>query len=196
MTRKIIKNPYLKWCRGLCHAPRQALMLLCLLLPVVTLQSVSAHQQRSAITRILFNPNTGNLEVMHRFLLHDVEHAATFIFGEKHNLLESATSRELFGNYVINRFAITAHLNDGAQQALTLDHIGEEVDGQYLWVYQEIPQPEPSTLAGMTIVHSVLRDVWPDQHNLVNIELNKEVHSLGFVSDVEELTVNLNEARE
>ena len=43
------------------------LLLLCLL-PLAW-----AHQDREAITQVLFNPRTGNIEVMHRFLLHDVE---------------------------------------------------------------------------------------------------------------------------
>ena len=34
-----------------------------------------AHQQKIAITTVLFNPRTENIEIMHRFNLHDAEHA-------------------------------------------------------------------------------------------------------------------------
>ena len=43
----------------------------------------------------------------------------------------------LFGSYVVNRFAVA--LEDSASlQELTPLYLGEEIDGQYLWVYQEV----------------------------------------------------------
>ena len=48
----------------------------------VMVTSALAHQQRAAITKVLFNKNTGNLEVMHRFFLHDTEHAVQMLFDK------------------------------------------------------------------------------------------------------------------
>lgn len=148
-----------------------------------------AHQQKSAVTRILFNPNTGNIEIMHRFFVHDAEHAATLIFGQRQTLVESAESRQLFSSYVMNRFAIDVQMADGSSESLNLQYVGEEIDGQFLWVYQEIPQVE--NVAGMTIVNLALRDVWPDQSNLVNIERDDEIVSLTFDGNDEALSVEL-----
>ena len=148
-----------------------------------------AHQQKTAVTRILFNPNTDNIEVMHRFFIHDAEHAASLIFGGRQSLLESEESRQLFSTYVMNRFAIEATFADGEKRELELDHVGEEVDGQFLWVYQEVPISEAIT--AMTIVHLALRDVWPDQANLVNIERDGEFFSLQFAGGAEALGINL-----
>lgn len=148
-----------------------------------------AHQQKTAVTRILFNPNTGNIEVMHRFFIHDAEHAASLIFGERQSFLESEESRQLFSNYVINRFAIEATFADGEVQELQLEHVGEEVDGQFLWVYQEVPGSE--VITAMTIVNLALRDVWPDQANLVNIERDGEFFSLQFAGGAEALGIDL-----
>lgn len=36
---------------------------------------LQAHQIKAAITTVLFNQRTENIEVMHRFNLHDAEHA-------------------------------------------------------------------------------------------------------------------------
>ena len=168
-------------------APRLPLLYLCLalLLPPVT---ASAHQQRAAVTRVLFNPNTGNMEVMHRFLVHDAEHAATLVFGKDHQLLESPAARRLFGDYVTTRFTITAEFADGSHRPLPLNYVGEEVEGRFLWVYQEAPQPAPSRLTGLTVTCLMLRDIWPDQHNLVNIERNGQIHSLVYPEAVEELS--------
>lgn len=148
-----------------------------------------AHQQKAAVTRILFNPNTQNIEVMHRFVLHDAEHAAGLIFGEEQRLLESAESRELFSSYVKNRFAIEATYGDGASAALELSYVGVEIDGQYLWVYQESGNAQP--ISAMTIIHTALQDVWPDQTNLVNIEQDGKIVSLNFTRDMDVQSVTL-----
>lgn len=148
-----------------------------------------AHQQKAAVTRILFNSNTGNIEVMHRFYVHDAEHAATLIFGERQTLMESAESRQLFGSYVINRFAIEATYASGDAETLSLEYIGEEIDGQFIWVYQEIPQREPIT--AMTIVDLALRDIWPEQTNLVSIERDGQFYSLEFSGNDEALSIDL-----
>jgi hypothetical protein len=145
------------------------------------------HEQKTAVTRILFNANTGNIEVMHRFLVHDAEHAAGLIFGERQPLLESAQSRELFASYVINRFAIEASLEDGSSLELELDYVGEEVDGQFVWVYQETS--ELPNITALTVFNAALRDVWPDQDNLVNIEKGEQIYSLSFVDTGDVLTI-------
>ena len=83
-------------------------------------------------------------------------------------LAESRESRELFSSYVINRFSIEASFREGNSEVLGLSYVGEEVDGQFLWVYQEIPAQDD--IMAFTIVNLTLRDVWSDQSNLVNIE--------------------------
>ena len=148
-----------------------------------------AHQQKNAVTRILFNENTGNIEVMHRFFIHDAEHAAGVIFGERQTLVESSESRQLFSTYVMNRFSVEAIYSDGSREDLALSYIGEEVDGQFLWVYQEMAAVE--NVASMTIVNMALRDVWTDQSNLVNIERDDRIYSLTFDGAREVLSIEL-----
>ena len=166
-------------------APRFGGVLLSLLL----LSTGEAHQQKNAVTRILFNENTGNIEVMHRFFIHDAEHAAGLIFGEQQMLAESRESRELFSSYVVNRFSIEASFREGNSEVLGLSYVGEEVDGQFLWVYQEIPAQEDIT--AFTIENLTLRDVWSDQSNLVNIERDGRIYSITFDGSAEILTVEL-----
>jgi len=149
----------------------------------------TAHQQKTAVTRILFNSNTGNIEVMHRFLLHDAEHAANLIFGQREGLLESAESRELFASYVVNRFAIEANPTSADPIELKLEYIGEEIDGQFLWVYQETVNS--FEISGLRVFNTALRDVWPEQQNLVNIEKDGEIVSLSFSAATEILSIAL-----
>ena len=174
---------------GLRAVRRAALRFGGILLGLLVISTGEAHQQKSAVTRILFNENTGNIEVMHRFFIHDAEHAAGLIFGERQMLAESRESRELFSSYVINRFSIEASFREGNSEVLGLSYVGEEVDGQFLWVYQEIPAQDD--IMAFTIVNLTLRDVWSDQSNLVNIERDGRIYSLTFDGSAEVLTVKL-----
>ena len=174
---------------GLRAVRRAALRFGGILLGLLVISTGEAHQQKNAVTRILFNENTGNIEVMHRFFIHDAEHAAGLIFGERQMLAESRESRELFSSYVINRFSIEASFREGNSEVLGLSYVGEEVDGQFLWVYQEIPAQDD--IMAFTIVNLTLRDVWSDQSNLVNIERDGRIYSLTFDGSADSLTVKM-----
>ena len=56
-------------------------------------------------------------------------------------------------------------------------------------MYQEIENQ--IEIQAMTVVSTALRDIWPSQSNLVNIERSGEVLSLLFAGAVEVLTVKL-----
>ncbi len=147
---------------------------------------VFAHQQRAAITKVLFNKNTGNLEVMHRFYLHDTEHAVQMLFDKKADIRNSADTQELFANYVSKRFAIKPLNGD----ELKLRLVGYEIERIYFWVYQEVEAPE--NIEGLTMIHNALRDIWTDQINTVNVEGRGDLRTATFEGDVEILSVEFN----
>lgn len=151
--------------------PRLAALPVALLISATPL---SAHQLKESITRVLFNARTGNIEVMHRFLLHDAEHATRQLFGGDADLLGSAAARDRFESYVHGLFALEDQ--DGA--AIALAAVGNEIEGRYLWVYAEAPIP--AGLTALTLSHDALRDVWPEQVNRVNVERDKTVRSATF----------------
>lgn len=155
--------------------------LLALLLTMPAL----AHQQKEAITRVSFNARTGNIEVMHRFLLHDAEHASRELLGSGADLLASVGDRDRFEAYVHERF----ELLDQDDEPIELAPVGNEIEAQFLWVYAEAPIP--GNLTALTISHRALRDVWPDQINLVNVERDKEVQSALFSQGSDVITVRL-----
>ena len=160
---------------------RLVLIVVLLLTPVV-----QAHQQKEAITRVLFNPRTNNIEVMHRFLLHDVEHAVKVLREGKADILGSKSDRDFFADYVYRRFSIT----DQDGRVLPLTPIGNEIEGRFLWVYSETPIPE--TLSALRVQHDALRDIWPAQVNLVNVEYNGQVRSASFTGGSTEITISVN----
>jgi hypothetical protein len=145
-----------------------------------------AHQQKEAITRVLFNPRTHNIEVMHRFLLHDVEHAVQALRKGKADILESKTDRDFFSNYVHQRFSIA----DQDGRILPLAPVGNEIEGRFLWVYAETAIP--GEITALRLRHEALRDIWPEQVNLVNVEVNGAVKSATFMGGSTELTITVN----
>ena len=158
---------------------------LILALLVLVAHGVWAHQQKEAITRVLFNPRTGNIEVMHRFLLHDAEHAVKELRLGEANILGSQQDREFFAGYVNQHFS----MNDQQGHVLSLSPVGHEIEGRFIWIYAETPIPE--NIGSMTVRHDALIDVWPQQVNLLNLEHNGDIKSATFTSGARELTIEL-----
>ena len=135
-----------------------------LMITGVFMTPVSAHQLKSAITTVLFNANSQNLEVMHRFYLHDAEHAAALISEGNADIISDEATQNQFVDYVIERFKLMKNDN----KVLPLKKVGFEIDGKFLWVYQETPIP--NHVESLKVKHNALQDIWPDQVNTVNIE--------------------------
>jgi hypothetical protein len=133
-----------------------------------------AHQQKEAVTRVLFNPRTENIEVMHRFLLHDAEHAVRQLIDQTADILVSDTAQQSFADYVYARFSMSDQ--DGSRIPLT--PVGHETEGRFIWVYAEAPIP--NALTALYLSHDALRDLWPDQNNLVNVERGGKLKSAWF----------------
>lgn len=147
--------------------------------------SLSAHQQKEAVTRILFNPRTNSIEVMHRFLLHDAEHAVKQLITADADILGSESTRQSFSDYVHARFSIS----DQDGNPIPLAPVGHEIEGRFIWVYSEALIPDALTALQMT--HDALRDLWPEQKNLVNVERDGQLKSAHFSDGSRETTIGL-----
>ena len=118
---------------------------------------------------------SGNLEVAHRFIVHDAEHTLRKATGRKAGLVESREAQAAFANYVAERFA----LRRDDQRPLELTLVGQEIEGGYLWVYQETPLPKPPD-TGFTIENRILQDVVKGQVNRVNVRYRSQVETFVF----------------
>jgi hypothetical protein len=152
---------------------KQPITLLAVLLMLVA-NTVFAHQQKAAETTVLFNKQSNQLEVMHRFYLHDTEHAVQRIFDKSADILDSKETQEAFAQYVTEQF----FARDLADNPLTLSKVGFEVEGKFFWVYQETSIPDK--LTGIKLYNGALRELWPTQVNMVNIEGKGNVRTLYF----------------
>lgn len=160
-----------------------SLMTATLSIGMLSSNNAQAHQQKMAITTVLFNPRTNNIEVTHRFDLHDAEHAVKEIFDGDADIMKSAKTQSDFAQYVRERFAIFNL--DKTELALTF--VGTELEGKHFWVYQEAPAP--SNLSGLYIEHNALRDIWHTQTNTINVEGKGDIQTLTFTDSTELLRV-------
>ena len=133
-----------------------------------------AHKMKNAFTIVLFNDRTGYLEVMHRFVLHDAEEAAWRLFNSKADIISDDKTQAQFAAYVETRFQMKNQ--DG--EVLPLELLGYQNDAGYFWVYQEIKMP--NKLTKLSIRNDVLREIWSEQFNVVNIEGIQQTTSLHF----------------
>ncbi|MFC3095355.1 hypothetical protein DRW07_15970 [Alteromonas sediminis] len=132
-----------------------------------------AHQQKAAITTISYNTNTQSFEVVHRFSLHDAEHAVKRVLNKDADIYSSDETQLEFAKYVQKHFSIA--LDSGEQ--IPLISVGHELDGRHFWVYQELLNP---VNAQWQIHYSALQEIWPSQVNTVNVEIGSEVRTLVF----------------
>lgn len=135
---------------------------------------VAAHEMNAGLTKVLFNQRSGSIEVMHRFYVHDAEHAVKQLFDKSADLLNSEQTQHIFSQYVSRHFALQ-QLN-GEPIVLTL--LGGQLDGRFFWVYQEAPIP--ADISGLHIKHTALQEIWPAQINSVNVEGKGAIKSLSF----------------
>ncbi len=142
--------------------------------------SPSAHELKTALSTVLFSKRTGNIEVVHRFNIHDAEHAVREVFGRNADIIGSMETQDTFADYVVNRFSLLEE--DGTP--VPLEYLGFEVEGKFFWVYQETSSFEADTLI---MSHNALREIWPDQINTVNIEGRGDIQTLTFEGNTEYL---------
>tara|TARA_R110000850_G_scaffold34996_3_gene93719 strand:+ start:2029 stop:2523 length:495 start_codon:yes stop_codon:yes gene_type:complete len=136
-----------------------------------------AHQLKSSVTTVLFNKRTNNIELMHRFYLHDTEHAVAHLFKGKVDIISNKIDQQRFAKYVESHVALQT-LNG---EPLPLNLVGAQVDGKFFWVYQEAPIPVK--IAGIKMSNGALRDLWPSQVNMVNVEGQGKIKTLNFTQD-------------
>lgn len=133
-----------------------------------------AHQKNHALTTITAKPANQGLEVIHRFYVHDIEFAV-----KKHN--ESTTefthdknAQQFFAQHVTDTFKLRL----GDKQPLILSNIGYEIEGQYFWVYQELNNLVD--VLKLEIRNKTLMDTFPEQQNLVNMDIDGKTKSISF----------------
>jgi hypothetical protein len=149
-------------------------MLLCLVAPA------HADRQPGSLSTIKTSPASGNIEIIHRLHNHDAELGVITVHGDRSQTLDKLEGRARLALYVEARFIIAEAIDDAIGAPLTLELIGAELDGEFILVYQEYSGKLPSRIA---VQDGILRDVFPEQINQVNISIAGHIRSLTFKGD-------------
>ena len=144
------------------------------LLGVLIMISALAHAHRfhAGITDISMNPNSGNTEIVHTFMAHDVEAILENLYQRQFDLSDPEDV-QVFKKYFEKQFVLSDQ--DGV---LPLKWVGLKVDPNSVIIFQELEQralPEQ-----VLIRQAVLTDFLSDQVNTLNINKNGVVQTLMF----------------
>lgn len=139
-----------------------------------------ADRQPGSLSTIKTNASSGNVEIIHRLHNHDAELGVISAHGDRSLTLDKLVGRARLALYVEERFIVAELAADSIGTPLDLELIGAELDGEFILVYQEFKGVLPASFA---VRNDILRDIFPEQINHVNIAVGGEVRSLTFQGD-------------
>jgi len=132
-----------------------------------------AHRFHAGIKDISFNARTGNTEIVHTYMTHDVEALLANLYGRQFDLNE-AEDQDVLRKYVEGRFWILGQ--DKAR--LNLRWVGMTADAERVQVFQEIEQ---TPLWKASAIHdNVLIDFIAEQVNTINLNEGNAIRTLTF----------------
>ena len=154
-----------------------------LLMGVLLAIPVMAHQQQASTSRVVLNAQNHSLEVMHKLLLHDAEQVLKKISPRHHDILASEVARQRLVQHVVASFNVGFQAKSPGAKLSALELVGHEVEGKYLWVYQQVSLPEatsPSQLVDLQVRNEIFMAYFPQQINRVNIDIQGNTRTLVF----------------
>ena len=132
-----------------------------------------AHRFHAGITDISFNARSGNTEIVHTYMAHDVEALLANLYGRQFDLLDPE-DQEVLRKYIEPRF----WLQGQDKTRLAPRWVGMTADAERVTIYQEVEQ---TPLWKAAAIHDqVLVDFLPDQVNTVNLNDGNAVRTLSF----------------
>jgi hypothetical protein len=135
-----------------------------------------AHRKKTVLSTVEWNANTHTLEVIHRLHLHDAEMALSQLGKLDKPDLTPLRARANLALHTHEQFKIFTL----EREIMELDIVGVEIDGSFVFVYEEIALTEVPQ--GLVVQNDILHDVYLDQINTVNIILSDSVKTLTFIA--------------
>ena len=142
-----------------------------------------AHRFHAGIADISFNGHTGNTEVVHTYMAHDVEALLANLYQRQFDLSDP-DDQSVLRKYLDKQF----WLADKDGKRLPLRWVGMTVDTDSVTVYQEVPATPAEKIE--TIHAAVMIDFLPDQVNTVNYTAGGSLRTFGFSARQAELSVH------
>lgn len=133
------------------------------------------HRFHAGITDVTVNPRSGNTEIVHTLMAHDVEALLENLYQRQFDLSDPEDV-EIFKKYFEKHFYVLPP----QQEKLKITWLGLRVDPNSVFIYQEIENMKIN--ADHVIHQSVLTDFLADQVNTLNFSdgNNKAIQTLTF----------------
>ncbi|NOX49654.1 MAG: hypothetical protein GXP16_03850 [Gammaproteobacteria bacterium] len=126
------------------------------------------HTMQFTTTQIRWQVNTRRWEIYHALHLDDAFELLARL-GDPYGKLEVETQAKVL-RYVEEKFALSL---DG--QILSLDPVGTQIEGDFLWIYQEYAMKKlPKKI---DVRCQLLHELYPNQQNQINLVVGEEVKS-------------------
>jgi len=136
---------------------------------VFSTPGIFGHRINEAFTTVVWNAEANTLEVSHRLHLHD----AIEVLSNNADL-DLLENRARLALYAADHFLFYV----GEAELCDLEILGAQIEGVYIYVYQECNMPGPPTRVG--ILPTFFNDKIANQTNDVNIEIGGQIKSLSF----------------
>jgi uncharacterized protein DUF6702 len=138
--------------------------------------SAFAHRSQTVLTLVNWNPATSKLEVIHRMHAHDAEvgiSQSTGATAAPELDITQPKNQAKWMLYVEKHFSMK-----GPAGQIALEPVGAELEADAIVLYQEARLP--AAPKELTIDNQILRDVFEQQANLVNVKLAEKTRTLLF----------------
>ena len=132
-----------------------------------------AHRSQSVLTTVSWNAARQMIEVMHRIHAHDAEVGLAQSVGVEAIDITQVQNQAQLMLYIEKHFSLA-----GPSGRIALQPLGAEFESEAILLYQEAKlAAAPPSLA---VENQILRDVFDNQTNLVNVKLDKRTRTLIF----------------
>jgi len=140
------------------------------------------HKYYFSFTEIRVDTKKATLNVSCKMFTDDLETSMSNIYGKKIVLADVKQHKEiqrLLDKYMAERFKISV-----AGKALKLVFIGYENEDDVIWCYLEVPKLTKK--APLTIMNSVLFELFPEQTNIIQVYWDEQNKSQKLVNPQKE----------
>ncbi len=135
---------------------------------LLSARSLARHDFHTSLTQMQFNPKEKAFEISVRLFTDDLEKALSRESGQKIQISPKPDTDPLIEKYLRKHFSLI----DTRKQRRTFTYVGHEAEGDANWVYLEMPVDGALKTAEMQ--QDILMDLFDDQVNLVNLQVNGE----------------------
>jgi hypothetical protein len=133
-----------------------------------------AHPYHTSIGEMHYNPKSQSLEISLKVFTDDLEKSLSETVKKPVILSQKAEIKNQIAILLKNSFAI-----EQAGKALPQQFIGLEAEKDTYWLYLEV-KVKPELLSELKIRNQLLMETFPDQMNILNLEIKGQKKTLLF----------------